>query len=83
MFEKDGCGFLVSKCSKAAGTTGISVFLLHCYFGAPSYLNPTQISVNCEVRSSSGGSWKLNINGSLLSKLLLKGFFTFSPLYTS
>lgn len=81
MFENDGCGFLVSKRRKAAGTTGIVIFLLHCSFSAPFYINPTQISVNCEARSSSGGNWQLNFNGSLLSKFILMGFFTFSPVY--
>lgn len=80
MFD-NGYGFLVSKRRKAAGTTGIAVFLLHCHFGAPFYLNPTQISVNCEARSSSGGNWQLNFNGSLLSKFLPMGFFILSLLY--
>lgn len=66
MFENDDCGFLVSKCRKVAGTTGIAVCLLRCSFGAPFYLNPAEISVNCELRSSSGGNWQLDFNGSLL-----------------
>lgn len=81
MFANDGCGFLVSKCRKAAGTMGVVVFLLHCSFGGPFYVNPTQISLHCEARSSSGGNRQLNFNGSLLSKFLLTGFFTFRPLY--
>lgn len=81
MFENDDCGFLVSKCRKVAGTTGIAVCLLRCSFGAPFYLNPAEISVNCELRSSSGGNWQLDFNGSLLSKFLFIGFFTLSPLY--
>lgn len=81
MFENSGCGFLVSKHRKAAGTTGITVFLLFCHFGAPFYLNPTQISVNCEARSSSGGNRQLNFNGSRLCKFLLMGFFILSLLY--
>ena len=81
MFENDSSGFQVSKRRKAAGTPGVAVFLLHYSLGAPFYLNPTQISVNCEERSSSGGNRQLNFNGSLLSEFLLMGFFTFSSLY--
>lgn len=80
MFENDGCDFLMSKHRKAARTTGV-VLLLHCSFGAPFCLNPTQISVNWEARSSSGRSWQLNFNGSLLSTFILMGFFAFSSLY--
>lgn len=70
----------MSKHRKAARTTGV-VLLLHCSFGAPFCLIPTQISVNWEARSSSGRSWQLNFNGSLLSTFILVGFFAFSSLY--
>lgn len=52
----------------------------HCSFDAPFYLNPTQASVNWEVRSSSDRNWQLNFNRSLLSTFLPIGFFAFSSL---